>query len=92
MTFIGKVWFWRGPSPFHFVTISTSESAKIKSIAPSVTYGWGMIPCEVEIGNSRYKTSLWPKDDGYIVPIKAAVRKAEDIDIDDVLTVKIIIG
>lgn len=83
LKFSGDVWFWRGPSPFHFVTVPKKESLRIKSVSPSVTYGWGMIPCEVVIGSTKYTTSLWPKDGGYILPIKAAVRKAESIDVDD---------
>lgn len=89
LRFSGEVWFWRGPSPFHFVTVPASESQEIRSIAPSVTYGWGMIPCHVSIGTTRYKTSLWPKDGGYILPIKAAVRIAENIEVTDVVNVKI---
>jgi hypothetical protein len=36
-----------------------------------------MIPVQVRIGRTKWETSLWPKDDRYIVPIKASVRKAE---------------
>ena len=42
-----------------------------------MTYGWGMIPVEVQLGASAWATSLFLKDGRYIVPIKASVRKAE---------------
>ncbi len=45
-----------------------------------MTYGWGMIPVRVRIGKTEWKTSLWPKDGHYIVPIKAHVREAERVD------------
>ena len=90
--FSGEVWFWRGPSPFHFVTVNDVESLKIKAIAPAVTYGWGMIPCEVAIGTTEYETALWPKGDAYILPVKSAVRKAEGIEIGDTIEVELRIG
>ena len=82
----GPLWYWRGPAPFHFVTVPEREAEMIASTAGLVSYGWGMIPVTVLIGRTRYTTSLWPKDGGYIVPVKAAVRKAETLDLDDVVT------
>ena len=90
--FTNKMIFWRGPSPFYFVPIPAEESAAIKDISNMVTYGWGVIPVTVRIGKTSFKTSLFPKDDLYLVPIKAAVRKAEDIDDDAVVTLQLDIG
>lgn len=45
-----------------------------------VTYGWGMIPAEVQIGKTKWKTAMFPKNGSYVVPIKDMVRKAEDLD------------
>jgi len=40
----------------------------------------------VQIGDSTWTTSLWPKDGSYIVPIKTSVRKAEGlVEGDDVM-------
>ena len=52
-----------------------------------VTYGWGMIPVTARIGSTSWTTSLFPKDGRYIVPIKASVRRAENIDEGDTVTV-----
>jgi hypothetical protein len=83
----GEVWYWRGPSPFHFVTVPDSECAQIEAAAPAVTYGWGMIPVAARIGDTGWTTSLWPKDGAYLVPLKTAVRRAEGIELGDVITV-----
>lgn len=83
LEFSGEVWFWRGPSPFHFVTVPPAQSELIADLSASVTYGWGMIPCEVILGDTRWTTSLWPKDGGYIVPLKADVRRAEGVEVGD---------
>ncbi|MGA7193053.1 MAG: DUF1905 domain-containing protein [Anaerolineales bacterium] len=87
--FSGKIWFWRGPAPFFFVTIPAKESCEIKSISRIVTYGWGVIPVYVRIGKTEWKTSLFPKDGRYIVPIKASVREAENLDEGDKVTIQL---
>ena len=74
--FTGNIWFWRGPAPWYFVTVPEMESLDLKAISGFVTYGWGMIPVNVRIGKTEWKTSLFPKDSRYIVPIKASVRKS----------------
>lgn len=78
--FSGSIWYWRGPSPFYFVTIPEGESRDIKEIANHVTYGWGVIPVKVRIGKTEFKTSLFPKDGLYLVPLKVSVRKAEQLE------------
>jgi hypothetical protein len=46
-----------------------------------------MIPVTCRIGRTTWKTSLWPKDGRYIVPLKTAVRSKEGIELGDVVTV-----
>ncbi len=81
--FTGELWFWRGPAPFHFVTVPELEADDIKDLSAEVTYGWGMIPVAATIGTTDWETALWPKDGRYIVPIKKAVRVAEKLELGD---------
>jgi hypothetical protein len=78
--FNNSIIFWRGPAPFYFVPVPMEQSSEIKEISSLVTYGWGVIPVQVRIGNTEFKTSLFPKDGLYLVPIKAVVRKAEKLE------------
>ena len=93
LAFRGSVWEWRGPAPHHFVTVPEAEAGMLEAVSEMVTYGWGMIPVAVRIGATEWTTSLWPKDGGYIVPLKAEVRKKERIELGDtvalVLTVDV---
>lgn len=89
LEFSGEVWFWRGPAPFYFVTVPDAESAAIEAASAEVSYGWGMIPVAAHIGATGFTTSLWPKDGAYIVPLKVKVRKAEQIDEGDTVTVRL---
>ena len=91
LSFSGEIWYWRGPSPFHFVTVPAPQAAEIRDVAREVTYGWGMIPVDVRIGGTQFQTSLWPKDGGYIVPIKDVVRRTEEVDDGDVVDVRMTI-
>ena len=77
----GELIHWRGPAPFHFVPIPAAQSAKIKALAPRLTYGWGVIPVTCTIGNTTFTTSLFPKDGLYLVPVKSAVRSAEGLEL-----------
>jgi len=92
ITFSGEIWSWRGPAPFHFVTVPEKECEDLKAISGAVTYGWGMIPVAVQIGETRWTTSLFPKDGRYLVPLKDAVRKAERLDAGDTVTVRLDVG
>ena len=83
LRFEGVIWYWRGPAPFHFVTVPPVESEMIHDVASVVTYGWGMIPASVTIGDTTVTTALWPKDGGYIVPIKKALQDREGLGVDD---------
>ena len=92
LEFTGEMWFWRGPAPWHFVTVPEDECQAIASAASLVTYGWGMIPVAARIGRTGWTTSLWPKDGKYIVPVKTSVRKAEGIEVGDAVTVRLVVG
>ena len=87
LEFSGELWFWKGPAPWHFVTVPEEDCAALEMASTSVSYGWGMIPVRARIGTYRWKTSLWPKDERYIVPVKSAVRKAERLEVGDLVVV-----
>ena len=87
LQFSGELWFWKGPSPFHFLTVPDEDCAELEAMSPVVSYGWGMIPVTARIGRTKWTTSLWPKDGRYIVPVKTAVRRAEQLALGDRVTV-----
>jgi hypothetical protein len=89
MEFSGEIWFWKGPAPWYFVTVPDKECADLAEMSPLVSYGWGMIPVTAQIGATSWKTSLFPKDGRYVVPVKAAVRRAEELETGQVATVRL---
>ena len=73
--FTGPVFEWRGPAPYHFVEVPPEDAEDLKELSVEVTYGWGMIPVLMRLGETRWETSLWPKDGGYYVPLKDFVGR-----------------
>ena len=89
LEFRGEIIHWRGPAPFHFVTVPEEQSAAIEAVAPIVTYGWGVIPVRARIGDTDFTTSLFPRGELYLVPVKQAVRRAERLALGDEVTVRL---
>lgn len=87
--FDGTIWFWRGPAPWYFVTVPPQHCRDLKAISRTVTYGWGMIPVHVQIGKTAWKTSLFPKDGSYIVPLTKSARTAEKLGEGDMVTIRL---
>jgi hypothetical protein len=88
ITFAGRVIEWRGPAPYYYLPVPDEESADIREVAAMATYGWGVIPVVARIGDVEFETSLFPKDGGYLLPLKDAVRKPKKITVGDEITVE----
>ncbi|NEE00111.1 DUF1905 domain-containing protein [Phytoactinopolyspora halotolerans] len=91
LTFVGSVIEWRGPPPYYFVPVPDEQSEDIREVAAMVTYGWGVIPVEARIGAATFQTSLFPRDGGYLLPLKDAVRRPQGISTGDDVAVEITI-
>ena len=90
LEFSGELWFWKGPAPWHFVSVPDEECGELVAASPFVTYGWGMIPVTAQTAaGTRWATALWPKDGGYIVPVKASVRRADGLEVGDTVTISL---
>lgn len=87
LAFDAEVIHWRGPSPYFFAPLPAAEAAEVRRVARAVTYGWGVIPVEGQVRGVAFTTSLFPKDDGYLLPLKDAVRRAADVTAGDVVAV-----
>lgn len=81
------VWLWQGDSPWHFVSVDKETTAKIDFYFSHAKRGWGSLPVYVKVGETRWKTSIFPdrKTGTYLLPIKAGARKAEGIKAGDLV-------
>ena len=73
------IWLWsEGKGSWHFLTIPPDEAVEIRleSTASGVRRGFGSVRVEAAINGVTWRTSIFPqKAGGYILPIKADVRK-----------------
>ena len=88
MAFSGQAIEWRGPAPHVFVPLPEEESDTIEAMKSMLTYGWGVIPVTAQVGDTEFRTSLFPKDGVFLLPLKVAVRRAEGIDVGDEVEVR----
>ncbi|TCU51032.1 MULTISPECIES: DUF1905 domain-containing protein [unclassified Curtobacterium] len=92
LEFRGEVIEWRGPAPFFFAVVPPDAAEVIADLAPMLTYGWGVIPARVTIGPVTWTTSLFPKDGGYLVPLRAAERKRARVVLGDAPQITLELG
>ncbi|WP_395334898.1 DUF1905 domain-containing protein [Novosphingobium sp. BL-8H] len=87
--FAGTVIEWRGPAPFFFVAVPANHVGETRYAARMASYGWGVVPVRAVVNGTAFTTSLFPRDDGYLLPLKLAVRKAGAIGLGDRVSVEI---
>jgi len=78
----GKVWLWPGENAaWHFVHVDKKTSETIKTKHTKMRRGFGSVRVEATIGKTSWKTSIFPdsRSGTYLLPLKASVRRAEDL-------------
>ena len=90
--FSATLFEWRGPAPFYWLALPEESCDYIRAEAATASYGWGAIPVRARIGATDWETSLLPRDGGYVLPVKRAVRARERFGDGDTVTVDIAIA
>ena len=87
------LWLWSGDGgSWHFLTIPAEEAVEIRmeSAASGLRRGFGSVRVAASINGIAWKTSIFPqKSGGYLLPVKANVRRDAGIAADDVVTVSL---
>jgi Domain of unknown function (DUF1905) len=90
--FQAVLWIWKGDAPaaWHFITLPSDIGTQVKFFAGKGR-GFGSVVVKAVIGETSWKTSLFPdtKTGSYLLPVKAAVRKSENILAGDNVRVRI---
>ena len=90
--FVAEVIEWRGPAPFYYARLPDAVAAEIARVKKLVTYGWGAIPAEATIDGVSFTTSLFPRDGGYLLPLKDKVRRQIGVTVGDSVRVEMQVG
>jgi hypothetical protein len=87
---------WKYPSPegmptWHFVAFPVEMAKEIRANLQFLEEGWGRMKATAKIGATEWKTSIWfdTKHNTYILPLKAEIRKKENIEIDKEVAVSV---
>ena len=93
ITVTGPIWLWsEGKGSWHFFTIPAGDALEIRleSAASGIRRGLGSVRVEASINGVAWRTSIFPqKSGGYILPVKADVRRRAGIGAGDDVTVSI---
>lgn len=90
--FTAKIWLYPGENAnWHFVTLPKAIGQEIKQKHSSSAKGFGSLPVTVTTGKTIWETSIFPDkySGSYLLPLKAAVRHAEDIFVDEVISLQL---
>lgn len=88
--FTGELFRWNGDAPWYFITVPLEVAEPLSDSVVGPRAGFGSIRVSVRIGDTGWATSVFPQKDGtYLLPVKKAVRAAEDLDDGDQVTVEL---
>ncbi len=89
ITVTGPLWLWNGEGgSWHFVSVPDEQSGELHAQSFEERRGFGSVRVEARIGEVVWRTSVFPqKDGGFILPVKAEVRKKAGIAAGDGVTV-----
>lgn len=87
--FTAKTWQYTGPGGWHFVSLPCELAKEIRNALKSEEQGWGRLKAIVKIGNSEWRTAIWfdTKLNTYLLPLKAEIRKKENLQIGNIIKV-----
>ncbi|MDR7252488.1 hypothetical protein J2X46_001464 [Nocardioides sp. BE266] len=89
--FSGELVEWRGPAPYHFVPLPPDEADLVDEVKAEVVY-WGVVPVRARIGRTDFTTSMFPREGTWFLPVKDAVRRAEELELGEVVDVRLQVG
>ena len=89
-TFTSELWRWKAQDAWRFVTLPQDVSETIRLTA-GPPRGFGSVRVAVTVGATSWRTSVFPDgaSDCYVLPMKRAVRRAEDLEDGDLVTVTV---
>lgn len=81
-SFSAELWEWESKTSWYFVSLPEADADDIDERFARDAAGFGSIRVEVTIGSSTWRTSIFPStsEKTYVLPVKKAIRKAEDLD------------
>jgi hypothetical protein len=89
LEFSGDLWFWRGPAPFHFVTVPDEECGALDAVSAVGVLRLGHDPGHRADRGHRVDDVAVPEGRAHLVPVKDRVRNAEGLELGDRVAVRL---
>jgi hypothetical protein len=93
ITVTSLLWIWQGSDAagrWYFITVPEEQSIEIKAHAFGNPRGFQSVKVEARIDDVTWRTSVFPLNSGgYLLPVKAEVRRKADIGAGDEVTVEL---
>ena len=91
ITITGPLWLWSGgQGSWHFLTVPEDQASEIRAESLARRGGFGSVRVEAAIGDTVWRTSVFPqRSGGYILPVKASVRRDAGIALGDEVSFRI---
>jgi hypothetical protein len=90
ISFTSLLWIWKGEAAgrWYFLTVPEEQSAEIKTQAFELPRGFGSVRIEATIGDVSWRTSVFPLNSGgYLLPVKAEIRRKAGLAVGDEIKV-----
>lgn len=88
VAFAAELWEHPGGGGWHFVTMPRDLAEEVKARTGHVSRGFGSLRVAATVGTTTWTTSVFPSSDGcYVLPVKKQVRRAEDLEAGELLSV-----
>lgn len=89
--FDAELWLWdaRQSDSWTFLQLPEAASAEIREVASAYPRGFGSVKVTATIGDTTWRTSIFPGTSAYVLPVKKAVRKAEAVEAGDTVAVTV---
>lgn len=91
--FTAELWRYTGEAAWYFVTLPHDVADEIDEMAASARRGFGSVRVEVTVGSTTWRTSVFPdtKAQSFVLPVKRAVRVAEDLHDGSAVAVRLVV-
>jgi hypothetical protein len=92
ITVTAPLWIWKGDAvaSWHFITVPEEQSDEIRAQAFGTPRGFRSVRVEARIDDVTWRTSVFPiRSGGYLLPVKAEVRRKAAIGAGDEVTVEL---
>lgn len=89
LRFTAELFAWNEEGSWYFVRLPVQIAEEVRDRVTAPPRGFGSVRVDVLVGSTRWTTSVFPEKEtsSFVLPVKKQVRRAEDLEDGDPVTV-----